>query len=95
MTTQIKEVGCSQETPLSLPSYEETLVQYSLRLPTYRSGYVHRYHPYTRCDAPQTEEDLLEGEDIDEASLTDMLPLDSASQPSPTADTVDDTGTET
>jgi hypothetical protein len=30
------------------PSYEAANVSYSLRLPTYRSSYIRRFHPYAR-----------------------------------------------
>lgn len=31
-----------------LPSYEDANVSYSLRLPSYRSSYIRRFHPYAR-----------------------------------------------
>lgn len=31
-----------------LPAYEETNIPYSFRLPTYRSSYIRRFHPYAR-----------------------------------------------
>ena len=31
-----------------LPTYEESNIPYSLRLPSYRSSYVRRFHPYAR-----------------------------------------------
>ena len=31
-----------------LPTYEESNAPYSLRLPSYRSAYIHRFHPYPR-----------------------------------------------
>ncbi|KAF8721593.1 hypothetical protein AX14_010273 [Amanita brunnescens Koide BX004] len=31
-----------------LPAYEEINMPYSFRLPTYRSSYIRRFHPYAR-----------------------------------------------
>ncbi len=39
-----------------LPTYEETNVPYSLRLPAYRSSYIHRFHPYARVSMSLFEE---------------------------------------
>ena len=34
--------------PRYLPTYEESNIPYSLRLPSYRSSHVRRFHPYAR-----------------------------------------------
>lgn len=34
--------------PRYLPTYEESNIAYSLRLPSYRSSHVRRFHPYAR-----------------------------------------------
>ena len=39
-----------------LPTYEETNGPYSLRLPAYRSSYIHRFHPYARVTTSLLEE---------------------------------------
>lgn len=39
-----------------LPTYEESNAPYSLRLPSYRSAYIHRFHPYPRYATSLTEE---------------------------------------
>ena len=42
-----------------LPSYEETNAPYSLRLPAYRSSYIHRFHPYARVSMSFFEDQYL------------------------------------
>ncbi|KAK2465566.1 hypothetical protein APHAL10511_002458 [Amanita phalloides] len=58
-----------------LPTYEEANKPYSLRLPTYRSSYIRRYHPYARYSASFVEERFMV-EDVadhdDEESLPDL-----------------------
>jgi hypothetical protein len=43
-----------------LPTYEEANnLPYSYRLPTYRSSYIRRYHPYARYAAPPPPEYIM------------------------------------
>ena len=42
-----------------LPTYEETNLPYSYRLPTYRSSYIRRYHPYARYAASPPPDYLM------------------------------------
>ena len=42
-----------------LPSYEEANIQYSLRLPAYRSSYIRRFHPYARYITRTTGEPYM------------------------------------
>ncbi|KAM6500246.1 hypothetical protein JOM56_003260 [Amanita muscaria] len=44
-----------------LPVYEEVNLSYSYRLPTYRSSYMRRYHPYPRYIVSPTDENLDDG----------------------------------
>ncbi|KAK2459835.1 hypothetical protein APHAL10511_008156 [Amanita phalloides] len=68
----------AQNTNLSttrhLPTYEEADIPYSLRLPTYRSSYIRRYHPYPRYSASLVEERFMDdvGDHDDEESLLDL-----------------------
>lgn len=55
-----------------LPIYEEVNLSYSYRLPTYRSSYMRRYHPYPRYIVSATDENLLD----DELDAHDEAPLD-------------------
>ena len=43
-----------------LPTYEESNAPYSLRLPCYRSTYIHRFHPYPRYATTLSEEQYME-----------------------------------
>ena len=45
--------------PRHLPTYEAVNIPYSLRLPTYRSSYIRRFHPYARFVSPPTEDYYL------------------------------------
>ncbi|KAF8719056.1 hypothetical protein AX14_011519 [Amanita brunnescens Koide BX004] len=42
-----------------LLTYEEAIVPYSLRLPTYRSSYIRRFHPYARFITPSIDDDEM------------------------------------
>ena len=42
-----------------LLTYEESIIPYSLRLPTYRSSYIRRFHPYARYITPSIEDDEM------------------------------------
>jgi hypothetical protein len=42
-----------------LLTYEEFIVPYSLRLPTYRSSYIRRYHPYPRYITSSIDDDEM------------------------------------
>ncbi|KAF8623327.1 hypothetical protein AX15_006405 [Amanita polypyramis BW_CC] len=42
-----------------LPTYEEANIPYSLRLPTYRSSYIRRFHPYARYTTCSMEEQYM------------------------------------
>ena len=42
-----------------LLTYEESNIPYSLRLPTYRSSYVRRFHPYARYITPSIDDDEM------------------------------------
>lgn len=42
-----------------LLTYEESIVPYSLRLPTYRSSYIRRFHPYPRFIASSIDDDEM------------------------------------
>ena len=42
-----------------LPTYEESSIPYSLRLPSYRSSYVRRFHPYARYATASLEEQYI------------------------------------
>lgn len=42
--------------PRYLPTYEESNAPYSLRLPSYRSSYIRRFHPYARFTTLLIEE---------------------------------------
>ncbi|SRR6266576_2423387 len=42
-----------------LLTYEESIVPYSLRLPTYRSSYIRRFHPYARYITPSIDDDEM------------------------------------
>ncbi|KAF8623341.1 hypothetical protein AX15_006416 [Amanita polypyramis BW_CC] len=44
-----------------LPTYEETIIPYSLRLPTYRSSYIRRFHPYARYTTPPADDCDMDG----------------------------------
>ncbi|KAM6500236.1 hypothetical protein JOM56_003250 [Amanita muscaria] len=59
------------DTPRYLPAYDETIVPYSLRLPTYRSSYIRRFHPYARYITPAIEDHHTDGfyRDSDEELL--------------------------
>ncbi|KIL71399.1 hypothetical protein M378DRAFT_154955 [Amanita muscaria Koide BX008] len=52
-----------------LPTYEDAIVSYSLRLPTYRSSYIRRYHPYARYTTPIVQEQFTDEIDYDEPVL--------------------------
>jgi len=60
-----------------LPTYEEANLPYSYRLPTYRSSYIRRYHPYARYTASPPPEYVMDGGDhIDEGTPLDDHRLD-------------------
>ncbi|KAK2466671.1 hypothetical protein APHAL10511_000929 [Amanita phalloides] len=72
-----------------LPTYEEANIPYSLRLPTYRSSYARRFHPYARfVSHPLREydehdeelEDPQDSESLDGSvlQLHDIVPTPSA-----------------
>jgi hypothetical protein len=42
-----------------LLTYEESVIPYSLRLPTYRSSYIRRFHPYARYITPSIDDDEM------------------------------------
>jgi len=54
----------NQNVARHLPAYEETNIPYSFRLPTYRSSYIRRFHPYARYVTLSIDED-----DMDEGDL--------------------------
>ncbi|KAF8350427.1 hypothetical protein F5887DRAFT_1069444 [Amanita rubescens] len=41
-----------------LPTYDAANTQYTLRLPSYRSSYIHRFHPYARITRFIEEQDV-------------------------------------
>lgn len=43
-----------------LPTYQDAVMPYSLRLPAYRSSYIRRYHPYARYVTPPVQEPFME-----------------------------------
>lgn len=61
-----------------LPTYEEVNIPYSLRLPTYRSSYIRRFHPYARYTTPSAEGFDSDNSDYyyDEDTLLDLTILD-------------------
>lgn len=42
-----------------LPTYDAANTQYTLRLPTYRSSYIRRFHPYARIARFIEEQDVV------------------------------------
>jgi|SRR6266576_2958507 len=42
-----------------LPTYDAANIQYTLRLPTYRSSYIRRFHPYARIARFIEEQDVV------------------------------------
>ncbi|KAF8350436.1 hypothetical protein F5887DRAFT_1069453 [Amanita rubescens] len=63
----------SGNAPRHLPAYEETNIPYSFRLPTYRSSYVRRFHPYARyVTVPIDEDDMDEGDFGVDQTLLDL-----------------------
>lgn len=42
-----------------LPTYDAANAQYTLRLPTYRSSYIRRFHPYARIARFFKEQDRV------------------------------------
>ncbi|KAM6500235.1 hypothetical protein JOM56_003249 [Amanita muscaria] len=53
-----------------LPSYEEATGPYSLRLPSYRSSYIRRFHPYPRYVTPPPACDSSDDHDDDVLDLS-------------------------
>ncbi|KAF8640778.1 hypothetical protein AX17_000427 [Amanita inopinata Kibby_2008] len=58
-----------------LPPYRDTVIPYTLRLPTYRSSYARRYHPYARYFTVRVEEDDLVDGDRDSEIVLDLAIL--------------------
>ncbi|KAK2466663.1 hypothetical protein APHAL10511_000921 [Amanita phalloides] len=64
-----------------LPTYEDATTQYSLRLPTYRSSYIRRFHPYPRSMARIVErfdmdDDGNETDQVDGETFLDLSVLE-------------------
>ncbi|KAM6498781.1 hypothetical protein JOM56_006729 [Amanita muscaria] len=65
-----------------LPVYEDAVVSYSLRLPTYRSSYIRRYHPYARYATPIVQEQFMVTYEIDyDEPFLDLSILDRRVEP--------------
>ncbi|KAF8736690.1 hypothetical protein AX14_014170 [Amanita brunnescens Koide BX004] len=63
--------------PRYLPTYEESNAPYSLRLPSYRSSYIRRFHPYARFTTLLIEERYMDDCDHgDEGPLLNLSILD-------------------
>ncbi|KAF8350429.1 hypothetical protein F5887DRAFT_300340 [Amanita rubescens] len=58
-----------------LLTYAESNIPYSLRLPTYRSSYVRRFHPYARYITPSIDDDEMVRVQLSSWSTTLVLIL--------------------
>ncbi|KAK2466669.1 hypothetical protein APHAL10511_000927 [Amanita phalloides] len=73
-STAFAQDHSSSDPTRHLPTYEEATIQYSFRLPAYRSSYIRRFHPYARYATRYIGEYDMDNDDSDHTY--DEVPLD-------------------